>query len=273
MQLLMSGKYVKFVISIICCALLFTIIPNIVFFIYDKSFQPLSEVTIVDNISAFVIFILCISGVIIPVFLKNWMESNLHLNHLKIKQESSQVEQLKEQINPDSFFKILNKSGSLVKSDPAKASAMLMKLGQLLRYQLYDCNREEVFLTAEISFLRNFLALESMYSPKFSYSIETKGNLNGIFMSPSVLLPYVQSVINCFNDDKAVHNIDVQVNSLEEKISIQLLITGIYQKKLENELLKMRQRLDTLYKGHYKIDIADNQTTGKIEVVLNLDKK
>lgn len=258
---LLSGKYLQFVVCIILYAFLFQAIPNIVYILHAENYNLLSESVLVDNLSAFVIYILCISGVIIPVFLKNWIISNQHLSQLKIKQKSSQVEQLKEQINPRSFLKILNKSKTLVTSEPDKASSMLMMLGRLLRYQLYDSNRSQVLLTAEISFLRNFLELEKLYSSGFNYTLNLEGNMNGIFIPASVLLPYIQSIVNSYNGENGTSAIDIRIDREEENINISVFIKGIDSIDIfEKELLRVKERLDTLCKDSYSLIITDKQT-------------
>ncbi len=160
---LLSAKYVQFVISIFVTAAIFEIIPLTTFGLYIEDYDYFSRINIVDTISSYIIYLLCISGVIIPVFLRNWIISRQRVDQLEKKRMFSEVEQLKEQINPSSFFKTLNETSVLIKSDPNKASMMLMKLSQLLRYQLYDCNRETVLLRSEISFLQNYLELERLY--------------------------------------------------------------------------------------------------------------
>ncbi|WP_280748664.1 histidine kinase [Parabacteroides sp. PF5-9] len=274
LRFLSLGQYGRFVLMIILCATLFTAIPNIVYAVYQEDFDLFEEWAIVDNLSAFIIFLLCIPGVVLPVFIRNWLLSDQRLNQLKIKQKSSQIEQLKEQINPASFFKVLHKSGTLVKADPDKASAMLMKLGVLLRYQLYDCNRPQVLLTAEKSFLLNFLELEKMHAIGFDYSITTTGKVDNIFISPSLLLPYVQSVVNAFNGHNETRRIDIEVKNAEEQLSVTLRITGLeHIPRLKEELIKVEERLDTLYKDRYTITVSDQQPDGEIDVDLQLHMK
>ncbi|MBK5720871.1 histidine kinase [Dysgonomonas sp. Marseille-P4677] len=270
---LSSGKYIQFVFWIICCSLLFMIIPNTVYLTYEDGYSLSSPRFLIDNLSAFVTYILCILGVIIPVFLRNWMLSNQRLSQLKIKQKLSQVEQLKEQVNPASFFKILNRSRSLVKSEPDLASLMLMKLSQLLRYQLYDCNRSQVLLSAEISFLENFLKLEKLYSSKFDYAIDVKGNIDGVFIFPSILLPYVQSIINSLDNKEDLLIIDIQIINSNKDVYITLHAHGIDNiALLEKELLKVQERLNTLYGEHYTLTVRDNQPIGEIEIILQLEE-
>lgn len=273
-QLLLKGKYLLFAAGIVLCAVLFTAVANITYSTYIEDYDLFSEVTIIDNLSAFVIYILCVLGITIPVYLRNWMVGNQQLRELKIKQASSQVEQFKEQISPDLFFRVLRKSKSLVYTEPDKTSAMLMKLGQLLRYQLYDCNREEVLLTAEISFLQNFLMLEKLTYPSFDYTIETEGNLNGIFVAPSVLLPYVRSVAQSFTDKNEGRSLAVQLSNTDDHICITLRVTGgIHSASLEKEQLKVRERLDTLYQGDYELISADTQADGTLRMELWLNKR
>lgn len=269
---LLSGKYLWFIIYVVGCAFLFTSMSNAVFYYYIDDFQLFSEATLADCLSDFSLYVLCISGVVVPVFLKNWLTSSQHLNEMKIKKMSSQVEQFKEQINPTSFFKILSKSESSVKTEPDRASAMLMKLADLLRYQLYDCNRERVLLTAEISFLRNFLELEKLYSSKFSYSIETTSNLTGIFVLPTVIVPYLQSIINALDADNASHNIHVWINSTEGCIDIRVSTSSISDDKLlHGELLKVRERLNTLYADKHELKSTNNPLTGETALMLQLN--
>lgn len=271
---LLLGKYTQFLVCVILCSFFYLSIPNLTYDTYIEGYDLLSESVLIDNISAYVIYLLCISGVFIPIFLRNWMISNQQLNELKIKQESSQVEQFKEQINPASFFKILNRSKSFVKTEPDKASAMLMKFGQLLRYQLYDCNRSLVLLTSEISFVKNFLDLEKLHSIKFDYELNVEGNMNGIFIPPSILLPYIQNVINTFDNEERNRKIKIDISTSDEFITVMLRISGMDNTiLLEKELCKVRERLNTLYKESYMLTLLPEKLTGEIEIILELDKK
>lgn len=270
---LLAGRYTLFVIYVILCAVLFLSISNLTYDTYVDGYDLFSKSVLLDNISAFVVYLLCISGMFIPVFLKNWMISNQQLNDLKIKQKSSQVEQFKEQINPASFFKILNRSKSYVKTEPERASAMLMKFGQLLRYQLYDSNRTQVLLSSEISFVRNFLELEKLHASMFDYELDVEGNIHGIFVPPSVLLPYVQNVINTFDDEAKFQKIKIQINMLEETILVILRISDIGNGKLlQKELSKVRDRLNSLYKERYTLTVSTDKHTDEVEIMLALNK-
>lgn len=271
---LFTGEYMLLVISIVLCAVLFTTVSNVIYYSYMSDYDFFSEVVLTDNLSGFMLYILCILGVITPIFLKEWIISRQYLNKLKVKQTSSQVEQFKEQINPPFFFEILGKSKHFVETEPDKASNLLMKLSQLLRYQLYDCNRQEVLLTAEIAFLRNFLELEKLSNPQFDSTMITDGNIiNGVFVYPSVILPYVQSVINALTTEKRQLAISIQADA-QRTIIITINTSDISNNILfQKELMKIRERLNALYKDRYELKVNNDKAIGATEIVLQLEKE
>ncbi len=61
---------------------------------------------------------------------------------------------------------------------------MLMKLSQLLRYQLYDCSRTKVLLSSEINFLNNYLTLEQNSQAQFNYELLADGEVNRTLVPP-----------------------------------------------------------------------------------------
>lgn len=216
----------------------------------------LNHVAFLDTISNFTINMLCISGGSMVILLKYWMENEQVVNQLRNEQIQSEVEQLKDQINPQFLFNILNRASTLTKDNPQLASDMLLKLSHLLRYQLYDCSRDKVLLSSEINFLSNYLALEKLYFDRFDYSISSEGDVHRVFVSPLLFIPFVQSSIN-------------QIQTQDRKSTIQLHFRsdrGVvyftyqpdnYEIPSVDELAGIRQRLEVLYNGNYTLSTTD----------------
>lgn len=225
-------------------------------------------VTLLDGISNFTINMLCIAGGSMIILLKYWMENEQKVNQLQNEQIQSEVEQLKDQINPQFLFNILNRASELAKTDQRLASNMLLQLSHLLRYQLYDCSRDKVLLNSEINFLTNFLALEKLYFDRLDYSISTEGDVHRIFVSPLLFTPFVQNAIN-----------ELQIQDKEPFINLHFKADGdtvIFTCNLNNreigiedsELSGIKQRLNLLYKSNYKLSISN----GTIILELNTQK-
>lgn len=216
-------------------------------------------------LSSFALLLLCISGGAMTVLLKHWMTENQKVNQLEKLHIQSEVEQLKEQVSPHLLFNILNRTGVLAKQYPEKASEMLLRLSQLLRYQLYDCNRDRVLLAAEIKFLNNYLTLEKLHSYLFEFEIQSDKGCSHILVSPMLFISFVQSAVIRIHELNKETYISIIFDSLEKNS-----ISFTCHCELENlfydiNFSKVCKRLDFLYNKHYSLTV-----TGK-EVILKLD--
>lgn len=274
-RFLIKRKYLIFGILFFLVAFLSVAIQKGMEYIVRVQYNSIeydSEILILDNVSAFLVYLICAGGVTIPIFFKHWMISNQQVSQLEKNRISSEVEQLKEQINPDSLFNILNRTGVLAKTDPQKASAMVMKLSQLLRYQLYDCNREKVLLSSEITFITNFLELEKLYSSKFDYTITTERNIIRTFVPPLLFLPYVQCAVNSLIHTESGATISINLRVEDENMQFVIRISGGSSISSDNEeLRKAKERMDFLYNKSYKLWVAENK--GETEIMLELENK
>lgn len=153
---------------------------------------------VMDYISSFMLSTLCMIGGTMTVLLKEWMIDHQRVSQMEKVHVLSEVEQLKEQVSPELLFKTLHHSGELTLSEPEKASKMLMKLSQLLRYQLYDCSRTKVLLSSEINFLNNYLTLEQNSQAQFNYELLADGEVNRTLVPPLLFIPFVQYIVREF---------------------------------------------------------------------------
>ena len=154
-----------------------------------------------------------------------------------------------------------------------EASQILEKLDNLLRYQLNDSTRREVFLTADIQFLTSFLELEKVRRDHFEYTIFQEGNMENICIPPLLFIPFVENAVK--------HNLD------SDNLSYVHLYFSVHNKQLtfrcENSkprvpvkreggigLANVKRRLDLLYESRYTLQIEDKETTYNVNLHLNL---
>lgn len=223
----------------------------------------LNYVTVLDGISNFTINMLCIAGGSMIILFKYWMENEEVVNQLQNEQIQSEVEQLKDQINPQFLFNILKRASILAKTDQQLASDMLLKLSSLLRYQLYDCSRDKVLLSSEINFLTNYLALEKLYFNKLNYSISSEGDVHRVLVSPLLFIPFVQNTINQIqNQDKeSIINLHFKSDDNVVYFTYNLNNTEI---PIDSDLSAIKQRLNLLY--HDNFTLSTTSSTIKLEL-------
>jgi ligand-binding sensor domain-containing protein len=123
-------------------------------------------------------------------------------DQLKAQAKKLQSEQLKNQINPHFLFNTLNNAHVLTRKDPLKAAQVLIKLSDLLKYQLYDSAGNRVVLSADIQFIKDFLDLEKIRRDQFEYSVVHEGNLSNILIAPLLFIIFVENAVK--------HNMDAE---------------------------------------------------------------
>lgn len=220
---------------------------------------------VMDYISSFMLSTLCMIGGTMTVLLKEWMIEHQRVSQMEKAHVLSEVEQLKEQVSPELLFKTLHRAGQLTLHDSEKASKMLMKLSQLLRYQLYDCSRAKVLLSSEINFLTNYLTLEQDSQSQFGYVFTSEGEVNRMLVPPLLFIPFVQHIVKLINEQQVL--IPVILNIRLKAANGTILFTCLCAQvnlSTDKGLERIIQRLNLLYGNHYGLVL----TEGSIQLEL-----
>ncbi|MBS1934195.1 MAG: histidine kinase, partial [Bacteroidetes bacterium] len=88
---------------------------------------------------------------------------------------------LQSQLNPHFLFNTLNSiySLSLQKSD--QAPDVIIKLADIMRYLIYECNEQKIPLNKEIEFIENYIEIEKIrYKAEVKFTVE--GNTEGVMI-------------------------------------------------------------------------------------------
>lgn len=213
---------------------------------------------LVDNLSTTVITAVCFCGVSVIMFFGKWMRGNEEVSRMESEHVKSELNKLKGQIAPAFLSKTLRNASSLVESNPQQASDTLMRLGQLLRYLLYDCNRDRVLLKSEINSLDKFFELEQSNNPDMRYRIHIEGDIRNNFVAPMLFLSLVQCVI------ADSHSVELLFRLQDKTLSFTCKSDN--DKPLDKDALSLiRQRLELQYPGKYAWDVSMETIELKID--------
>ena len=141
-KLLLKKKYLPYLLYSSISVLLLILLRYVQeYWIFTSSGIPpvrgsyFNMVSILDSLSDYMLNMICITGISMTVLLKHWMTENQRVNQLERKQIQSEVDNLKEQVNPSLLFNTLNRTGVLSKSEPQKAAINCMT-GHVIRFYL-----------------------------------------------------------------------------------------------------------------------------------------
>jgi len=93
----------------------------------------------------------------------SWLIKNfISLFQLKNEKARTEMMHLKSQVNPHFFFNTLNNLYGMIGTDPSKAQLLTLKLSDMMRYSIYEGERDRVTLKEEVNYLQKYIELHKM---------------------------------------------------------------------------------------------------------------
>jgi LytS/YehU family sensor histidine kinase len=220
--------------------------------LYGKiEINPLLQV----STSVFTLIILMFSSSAVILFRK-WAIHDSRVNDLEKNAMQSELEQLKKQINPQFLIRLLDKANATSQQgNREEAAAILLRLGNILRYQLYDSAREYVLLNSDIRFLTEVLSLEQKCRDDFSFTVESDGNLPDCLIPPLLFLPFLEHIFST--------NVDVPFIALHFRMGDDTLVfecqspISITEENQETGFDAICRRLTLLYGNDYSLKVVN----------------
>ncbi|MEO6639112.1 MAG: sensor histidine kinase, partial [Ginsengibacter sp.] len=173
---------------------------------------------------------------------------------------------LRSQLNPHFLFNTLNSiySLSLQKSD--RAPEVVIKLADLLRYMMYECEDEKISLDKEIAFIRNYIEIEKIrYKADIRFSVE--GDTDGVLIEPFLFISFIENGFkHAFNNSFSEAFIYITIKATNGQIVLNVINnTSIdletQAKKLPGTGIKnSKSLLELVYPESYALDIIQTDT-------------
>lgn len=274
-KLLFKNKYAAYTLSVVAIIAILALTYLAGWYLLDPYVRLDVKKEELNLLSfSFIIVVLISASSAIKIFQRSISDSQ-RIDELEKTTLKSEMEQLKNQINPHFLFNMLNNANVLTQKDPSKASQVLMKLSDLLRYQLYDSARTSVLLTADIHFLEDLLNLEKIRRDNFEFFVAKQGELSGIQIAPLLLITFVENAIkhNMDAEKQSYVNLyfDVQNDKLHFKcINSKPRIVVTKRRSGGLGLANVKRRLELIYPAKHTLQTEDNTDTYSVNLTIRL---
>ncbi len=198
------------------------------------------------------------------------------LKEEKAKNTEAELAWLKNQINPHFLFNTLNNISSLVQIDADKAQDAIAQLSDLLRYAMYETNKNTVPLQGEIEFMRNYVELM-----KLRCSEKTVVNCQlSIVNSPLTIAPllFISLIENAFKHGISSNRdsrIDITLTADGQQLIFDCENTNFPKNDTDRSgsgigLENTRRRLDLIYKDRYTWEQTLEDNIYKVKITIQL---
>jgi two-component system, LytTR family, sensor kinase len=212
----------------------------------------------------------------LKIFRINLINSQ-NLAKMENERVNTELDLLKEQINPHFLFNVLNNVYIQTRIEPAKAADMVLKLSDLLRYQLYECTSDKVMLKSEIEYLRNYVDLQKMRIANIELKFEQNGTFKGLMIYPFLLIPFLENAFKYGGSSRIVENfIHINVDIVEKYVifAVKNSKNDTIARKVETDgkgIKNIKKRLELLYPNKYELEINDGVSNFYVELKINLE--
>ncbi|MBW1658790.1 sensor histidine kinase [Flavobacterium quisquiliarum] len=188
-----------------------------------------------------------------------------------------QLNSLKGQLNPHFLFNTFNTLYGISLQFPDRTPDLIMKVSQLMRYQLESNGKQCVSLEDELEFINSYVQLEKeRVGYRCDITFESNvDNENAYKISPMLLIAFIENAFK--HGTCAIENCFVKINITVENGLLSLHVTNSIPKK--NDVISTKiglkntiERLNLIYGKDYKLDIQDDKKTYVVDLEIQLKK-
>jgi two-component system LytT family sensor kinase len=203
----------------------------------------------------------------------------------KMEQErlTTELAFLNAQFNPHFLFNSLNSIYGHIDKNNVSARNMLLTFSEMLRYQLYECNTDLIPIDKELSYIRNYIALQqARKDDSLVVCLNIDKDVCGFSIAPLLFMAFIENAFKyAGNDEDKENRIEISFRKDGEI----LLFTAFNTSEPDTRngsahdlsahkgigIANVRRRLELLYPGKYHLDIRDHEHD--FEIHLNLQLK
>ncbi len=177
-----------------------TLIMIIISFFYDITDYWGYDYTLENylyNIFSALTYAVIISGIYEAIYyFRKWNNVELKAEMLKRENLQSQLETLKQQVNPHFLFNSLNTLSSLMRKDVDRAEQFLDELSKVYRYLLRNNEGELIDLATELQFIQSFFHLmKTRYGSAIEMVMHIEEHCKDRLLPPLTLQMLVENAI------------------------------------------------------------------------------
>ena len=194
------------------------------------------------------------------------------LEKLERENLEQQLEYLRYQINPHFFMNTLNNIHALVDINPEQAKDTILELSKMMRFVLYEGNKQGVPLSRELDFIRHYVTLMQLrYTNKVKITLDLPQETSDRQIPPLILITFIE---NAFKHGISYqHESFIEVKVSEHDGAMHFSCRNSKGEKPNEEkggvgLANIRKRLNLLYGRDYALRIKNDADTYSVELTL-----
>ena len=152
---------------------------------------------------------------------------------------------------------------------------MLLVFSEMLRYQLYECNVEQIELHREINYIRNYIALQkSRIDERIQVQFTVSDVSGNAKVAPLIFITFIENAFKYIGFNEAHQNtITIKLELDEEKLQFYIfntkdLFINHAEKSSGLGIANVKRRLELLYPARHLLNIDEGPSDYAVTLTL-----
>lgn len=234
-------------------------------------FQPDSK-TFSNDGGGFPFLIMFLS---VPIIISNeWFRQRNEIINLEKEKSATELNLLKQQINPHFFFNTLNNLYALSITKDKQTPEVILQLSELMRYVIYKGKEEFVPLKEEIKYIEDYIDLQRIRLHKkldYKFDINT---IDGQQQIPPLL--FITFVENAFKHgiEPAEGNCYLHLSLISDQNNLEFTVVNSIEDSLDVDsgigLTNLKRRLELRYPNQHSLETSEHNNQYRATLKLKL---
>lgn len=243
--------------SVLLCALYF-------FWMSPEPYQNSDTSLYAEIVYHFVACIITTFSVMAFFLVRQYTEELQKKKQTQLLLSEMNLKFLHAQLNPHFFFNMFNNLYGVSLTDPKRTPGLILKLSELMRYQLENGNESHVSIDEELCFIENYIAMEKERIGKrceimFSFP-EDKTLIANYRIAPLILITLIENAFKHSITTTRKWFVHLFVTIDESELCVQVE-NSLADETLKSQstgigLINIKERLAMLYKDQYVLSAS-----------------
>jgi two-component system, LytTR family, sensor kinase len=203
------------------------------------------------------------------------IRSGAYIAKIEREKDANELNFLRAQFNPHFLFNSINSIYGHIDKTNKPAREMLLKFSEMLRYQLYECNVEEIEMDRELNYIKNYVSLQKSRMDERIRVVSCFDSVNGNKkIAPLLLIAFIENAFKYVGFNEGKDNfVQLSINQKPGNLHFNIVNSKDgYLHKSENSsglgIGNARRRLELLYPGRHALQIDDQPEYFDVDLIL-----
>lgn len=204
-------------------------------------------------------------------------EESMHL--IKEEKSKAELDLLNAQLNPHFIFNSLNTIYGEIENGNSIARNLILSFSNMLRYQLYDCNHQQVLILDEVAYIENYVRMQrARLEEDVDVILTIEEQLGSFHIAPLLFISFLENAFKYAAPSELYgHRIEISFSRMRDTLFFRCFNTKAEADMTNSPgggigLYNTRKRLSLHYPGKHDLQIIDREEYFLIELTIEINE-